>query len=163
MKVSAQEEYGLRILLRIAKGSLGVGLTINDISELENLSTSNTAKILRILRLSGMLKSTRGNTGGYELAKPTTEINIGEVLKVLGGNIYDEQFCDNFKGVGELCNNSIDCTIRSLWQLIQLSVNQVAGSLTLADLIRPEEAFKQSVINKLNLTPEASKIHEVSK
>lgn len=158
MKVSAQEEYGLRILLRIAKSGLGEGLTINDISELENLSTSNTAKILRILRLSEMVESTRGNTGGYELAKPASEINISEVLKVLGGNIYDEQFCANFKGVGKLCNNSIDCTIRSLWQLIQLSVNQVVGSLTLADLISPEAIFKQSVINNLNLKqPKISK------
>jgi len=151
MKISAQEEYGLRILLRIAKSSLGEGLTISGISELENLTTSNTAKILRILRLSNMVKSTRGNTGGYELAKPASEIDIGEVLKVLGGNIYDEQFCTNFKGVGKLCNNSIDCTIRSLWQLIQLSVNQVVGSLTLSDLISPEEVFKQSVMNHLNL------------
>jgi len=158
MKISAQEEYGLRILLRIAKNDSGDGLTINDISELENLSTSNTAKILRLLRLSEMVESTRGNTGGYELATPADKINIGEILKVLGGNIYDEQFCANFKGVGKLCNNSIDCTIRSLWQLIQLSVNQVAGSLTLADLISPEETFKQSVINNLNLKqPEISK------
>jgi len=151
MKVSAQEEYGLRILLRIAKSNSGEGLTINDISELENLSTSNTAKILRILRLSYMVESTRGNTGGYALAKPATEINISEVLQILGGNIYDAQFCSNFKGVGKLCNNSIDCTIRSLWQLIQLSVNQVVGTLTLADLISPEEIFKQSVIQNLNI------------
>ena len=150
MKISAQEEYGLRILLRIAKNANGDGLTINEISALENMSTANTAKILRILRMENFVESTRGNTGGYALAKPATEINLGAVLKSLGGNIYDEQFCDNFKGVGKLCNNSIDCTIRSLWQLIQLSVDKVVAPMTLAELISPEEEFKQSVMQNLN-------------
>lgn len=150
MKISAQEEYGLRILLRIAKNANGDGLTINEISELENMSTANTAKILRILRMESFVESTRGNTGGYALAKPATEIKLGAVLQSLGGNIYDEQFCDNFKGVGKLCNNSIDCTIRSLWQLIQLSVDKVVAPMTLAELISPEEEFKQSVMQNLN-------------
>jgi len=150
MKISSQEEYGLRIMLRLAKTDDDSGLTINDLSELENMSTANTAKILRILRIGGFVESTRGNTGGYELSMKPSAIKVGDILKSLGGNLYDEQFCDNFKGVGELCNNSLDCTVRSLWKLIQHSVDRVVMPMTLAELISPEEQFRKSVQENLN-------------
>jgi len=150
MKISSQEEYGLRIMLRLAKSEEENGLTINDLSELENMSTANTAKILRVLRIGGFVDSTRGNTGGYALSKEPSAIKVGEIIKTLGGNLYDEQFCDNFTGVGELCNNSLDCTIRSLWKLIQHSVDRVVMPMTLAELISPEKQFRDSVQENLN-------------
>jgi DNA-binding IscR family transcriptional regulator len=55
MKFTAQEEYGLRILLRIAQSHSPNGLTIPEISQLEGLSQANTAKILRVLRLGDLL------------------------------------------------------------------------------------------------------------
>ncbi len=150
MKISAQEEYGLRILLRIAKETSEEGLTINDISQLENMSKANAAKIARILRMAGFVQSTRGNSGGYKLSMLPTEIVISDVLKALGGNLYDEQFCDSFKGLGQLCNNSVDCTVRSLWKVIQLSVDRVVTQITLADLLSPEELFREKVIENIN-------------
>ena len=60
MKITAQEEYGLRILLRIARASNSDGLTIPEISEAEGLSTHNVAKLCRILRLAGFIRSSRG-------------------------------------------------------------------------------------------------------
>jgi len=53
MKFSAQEEYGLRCLLRIAYSKSPNGITIPEISEIEKLSQANVAKLLRILRLGG--------------------------------------------------------------------------------------------------------------
>ena len=70
MKFSTQEEYGLRLLLRIAKSDSPNGLTIPEISELEGLSTANVGKILRMMRLAGYIESARGQTGGYKLKKP---------------------------------------------------------------------------------------------
>ena len=64
MKFSAQEEYGIRLLLQIAKSKSSNGLTIPEISELEGISTANAGKILRKLRLAGFIESARGQTGG---------------------------------------------------------------------------------------------------
>ena len=124
MKLSSQEEYGLRCLLRLARRP-EASLTIPEISQAEGLSTSNAAKILRILR-----------RGGYSLARPPADIVVGEVLSVLGGRLYDPGFCDHFAGDGEVCqHSSIDCSVRSLWMSLQQAVDGVLSRTTLADLL----------------------------
>ncbi len=143
MKFSTQEEYGLRCLIRLAKVyGQPRGLTIPEISKAEGISGANTAKILRILRLGGLLESVRGQAGGYSLARPPEEIVIKEALTVLGGRLFDDDFCTLHSGNINLCTNSIDCSIRSLWQLIQLAVDKVSEKITLKDLMVSEEEVK---------------------
>ena len=60
MKLSSQEEYGLRCLLQLARAGEGASLTIAEMSEREGISAPNVAKIMRILRRAGLVKSTRG-------------------------------------------------------------------------------------------------------
>jgi Rrf2 family transcriptional regulator, iron-sulfur cluster assembly transcription factor len=139
MKFSRQEEYGLRLLLRIAKSDSPNGLTIPEISEIEGLSTANAAKILRILRLAGFIESARGQTGGYKLSKPANEIIIGDVLNTLGGKLYESGFCDLHAGLESICTNTIDCSIRSLWKTIQNLIDGVLSKFTLQDLLGKEE------------------------
>lgn len=138
MKITSQEEYGLRILLRIARQEKE-GLSILAISESEGLSTAYVAKLTRLLRMAGYINSTPGNKGGYILAQPPEEININKVLKVLGGSLFNQQFCDEYHGAVKLCTNSIDCSVRSLWQMIQLTVDQLLDQVSLKDLISPEQ------------------------
>ena len=85
MKISAQDEYGLRILIQIAKAHAEEGLNLSQLSELENISQAYAAKITRTLRIAGFIKSIRGHKGGYVLAMPASQIKINQVLKSLGG------------------------------------------------------------------------------
>ncbi len=145
MKISAQEEYGLRCLLRIGSTELPEGLTIPDISRLEGLSPANVAKLLRILRLGGLIESARGRSGGYRLAKPPDQIVIGEVLAVLGGRIYNPAFCDSHTGMNSVCNHIIDCSMRSLWRAVQTAVDVVLGRITLKDMLGNEKVVTELV------------------
>ncbi len=71
MKLSANEEYGLRCLVRLAyAGFAEQGLTIPEISQAEGVSPAYAAKILRALRKGGFVKAARGKEGGYTLARP---------------------------------------------------------------------------------------------
>ena len=142
MKFSSQEEYGLRCLLRIGKSKSPNGLTIPEISELEGISTANAAKLLRTLRLGGFIEATRGQSGGYKLAKPADEIVIGEVLAVLGGRLFEDDFCSTHTGIENICTNSIDCSIRSLWRTIQSLVDSVLLKTTIKDLLGKEDEVK---------------------
>jgi Rrf2 family protein len=141
MKFSSQEECGLRCLLCIARDGGEKGLTIPEISQSEGISIPNTAKLLRILRLGGFLESSRGQTGGYSLNKPAEEIAVGDVLTVLGGKLYDKEFCSSYSGNVNICNNSIDCSIRSIWQTVQLAVDEVLNKITLKDLLASENTL----------------------
>jgi Rrf2 family protein len=155
MKFNSQEEYGLRLLLRIGKSNSPNGLTIPEISELEGLTEANAGKILRILRLAGFIESSRGQTGGYKLSHPANEILIGDVLTSLGGKLYESSFCEHHAGVENICTNSIDCSIRSLWKTIQTMLDGVLNKITLQDLLGKENEVEFLITN---LTDEVEKI-----
>ncbi len=154
MKFSAQEEYGLRCLLRIAKFyAVEKSLTIPEISRAEGISEHNTGKILRVMRIGGLLESSRGQIGGYTLTRSPGQISVGEILKVLGGRLFDDEFCNTHTGAMDICTNSIDCSVRSLWKMIQDSVDSVVSKMTLKDLMAREnllfdESFGSSKVDK---------------
>lgn len=139
MKFSAQEEYGLRCLLQIARQGAEASMTIPEISRLEGLTSTHVAKLLMILRKEGFIKSTRGQQGGYTLARAADQIKIGPVLEALGGKLYDDAFCNRHSGHHDICTHAVDCSVRSLWQVIQTAVDDVVGKMTLADFMAPAE------------------------
>ena len=98
MKITAQEEYGLRILLRIARHDKKEGISIPAISESEGLSTAYVAKLTRTLRIAGYINSTPGYKGGYVLAQPADQVNINQVMKVLGGGAVQQQILRRLSG-----------------------------------------------------------------
>ena len=147
MKFSTQEEYGLRCLLRVAREKAEKGLTIPEISKAEGITTHNTAKILIALRLGGFLASSRGQIGGYTLSRPADEILVKEVLDFLGGKLFDEEFCNDHSGSANICTHSIDCSIRSLWQMLQSAVDGVLRNMTIKDLIASEDNIVSQISN----------------
>jgi Rrf2 family protein len=153
MKFSAQEEYGLRCLLQLARLGASGSMTIPEIAKVEGLSQTHVAKLLMILRKDGFIASTRGQSGGYTLARPANEINVGEVLACLGGKLYDEEFCGRHAGQLSICKHAVDCSVRSLWQVIQGAVDHVLNDLTLADMMASEDAA--SNVTFMNAPPRA--------
>ncbi|ULT40173.1 Rrf2 family transcriptional regulator [Niabella defluvii] len=141
MKITAQEEYGLRILIRIGSCKDRDGMSIPQLSETEQLSQHYIAKLTRLLRMSNLIRSTPGNKGGYVLAKPANEIVIKQVLEALGTPL-DKEFTDENGAVMRFCTNSVDCSSRSLWQMIQMTVNNLLERITLHDLVSENEASK---------------------
>jgi Rrf2 family protein len=138
MKITSQEEYGLRVLLRIAKCREREGMTIQALSFAEGLSTPYVAKLTRMLRLAGYINSTPGNKGGYALSRPAVQININEVLKILGGSLFEKSFCEDYSGILKFCTNSVDCSIRSLWQMVQITIDNLLDKITLENIIGSE-------------------------
>lgn len=138
MKITAQEEYGLRLLIRIASCRDHSGMSIPQLSEAEGLTSHYVAKLTRTLRIGGFINSTPGYKGGYVLAVPAKEININQVLKTLGGALFDKDFCASHTGALKMCTNSVDCSSRSMWQMVQSIIDQFLDKITLHDLVNPE-------------------------
>ena len=149
MKLTSQEEYGLRCLMRIASVGEGGSITIPEISESEGISSFYVAKLLRILRRAGFIQAARGQVGGYRLVRGAGEINVGHVVAALGGRLFDGAFCEHHTGSVQRCAHSSDCTIRTVWRTVQLVVDQVLGKLTLQDLEAHNEADMVPVVTHL--------------
>jgi Rrf2 family protein len=139
MKITSQEEYGLRLLIRIASCKDKEGMSIPQLSEAEGLTPHYVAKLTRVLRMAGFLNSTPGNKGVYVLSMPADQIIINKVLKALGGPLYDTEFCESHGGALKLCTHSVDCSSRSLWQMIQFTLDKLLDKVTLHDLVNPEK------------------------
>ena len=95
MKITAQEEYGLRCLLHLARTRDPLGQNIREIAEAENLSIPYVAKLLAVLRRAGLITSVRGRKGGYLLARPAGDIRLGEVMQALGGPLHIRRLTDS--------------------------------------------------------------------
>jgi len=148
MKITAQVEYGLRIMVRITRCKDEKGLSIRQLSEAEGLSANYVAKLTRALRIKGLINSTRGHVGGYILSKPAAAITINEALKALGGSFFDKKFCESHSGILTLCTNSVDCSIRSLWSVMQITLDKLLDEVTLADMVKNEKDVS-SVLQKI--------------
>lgn len=142
MKFTATEEYGLRCLLQLARKGKGGTVSISDISRAEGLTIAHVAKLMRILRHEGFVKSVRGQAGGYELSHPPEKIVVGDVLSTLGGRLFDPKYCDRHRGVEMNCIHTSDCSVRSLLRSLQLVVDGFFEKITLKDLLPGEEHLR---------------------
>jgi Rrf2 family iron-sulfur cluster assembly transcriptional regulator len=139
MKISAQEEYGLRCLVQLANLEPGQSLTLPQIAELEGISTANAGKLMWLLNKSGFVNSTRGTKGGYFLARPADEIYLNEIIKVLDDEVLSSH-CESYTGVLEKCIHKGDCGIRPVIVGLHEIVENALSQISLASLVGNEEA-----------------------
>ena len=137
MKISAQEEYGLRCLVQLANLREGESLTLPQIAELEGISTANAGKLMWLLNKAGFVNSTRGTKGGYFLARPATAIHLNEIIKVLDEEVLSAH-CESFTGVMEKCVHTGDCGIRPVIVGLHEIVENALSRITLAQLVGNE-------------------------
>jgi Rrf2 family protein len=141
MKITAQEEYGLRCLLLFARARVGQPLTLPEIAAAERLSVPYAAKILSVLRQAGLIESARGRNGGYRLAAAPAEIGLGSALLALGEPLFDDPgYCERHAGTETdgTCVHRHGCTLRALWQALERYVRGTLDRISLADLLRDE-------------------------
>jgi Rrf2 family iron-sulfur cluster assembly transcriptional regulator len=138
MNITAQEEYGLRCLLRVAMHDSGDPMRTQEVAIAEGLSLEYAAKLMRTLKQGGFVASTRGAAGGYLLARPAREISVWQVLEALGGPLYEEKFCDAHTGSQRDCIRSTDCSIRALWRNMNGILKSALSVISMADLVHDE-------------------------
>jgi Rrf2 family protein len=137
MKISAQEEYGLRCLVQLADLPSGDSLTLPQIAEREGISTANAGKLMWLLNKAGFVNSTRGTKGGYFLARPAGEIYLNEIIKVLDEDVLSSH-CDSYTGVMDKCVHTGDCGIRPVIVGLHEIVENALSRITLAQLVGSE-------------------------
>ena len=143
MKITSQEEYGLRCVLQLARAEAesGKSLTIPEIAAAEGLSSPYVAKILAVLRQEGLIESVRGRAGGYRLNGSPADVKLGAVLMALGEPLFDQgEYCQKHAGTETdgLCVHNDGCSLRDLWQTLESWMREALDQVTLADLLRED-------------------------
>lgn len=139
MKISAQEEYGLRCLVQLANLSAGESLTLPQIAEREGISTANAGKLMWLLNKAGFVHSTRGTKGGYFLSRPAGDIRLSEIIRVLDQDVLSKH-CESYTGVLDSCVHNGDCGIRPVIVGLHEIVENALSQITLAQLVGSESS-----------------------
>ena len=151
MKITAQEEYGLRCLLQLAHTTAGAVVSVKEIAAKEGLSSAYVEKLLRILSRAGLVHSMRGMKGGYVLDRPASSIMLGEVVRALGSMQTMEHLCRVFTGNQEACVHFNDCGLRSVWSGLTTYIQRFLDHTTLESLLDGEYAVSQGVTKRLRV------------
>ena len=148
MKLTAQEEYGLRCLLHLARFGENAEdwVSVTQVAEGEGLSTAYVEKLLRILSRSRLVESARGAKGGYRLSHPPERISLGAALRALGGAILEPHgVCGTYIGNQAHCVHTPDCRIRPVWAQISAYLGAMLDAVTVADLLEGEHIVRERV------------------
>ena len=149
MKITAQEEYGLRCLLQLARAPHNQLVSVKEIAAKEGLSSAYVEKLLRILSKTGLVHSVRGVKGGYILNRPASTISMGEVVRALGTMETTDHICRSFTGNGETCVHFSNCGIRSAWLGLTTAIQTFLDQTMLDSLLGDEYAVSHRLATQL--------------
>lgn len=140
MKVSTRVHYGLRAMTELA-ASHGQGrlMSIAEIARNEALPVAYLEQLVGELRRAGLVEGMRGVRGGYRLSRMPREITVGDVYRVLEGEVAPVD-CTAEEYLPGSCSRDSVCLSRSVWDRVQTAILQVLDSTTLADLLGEERA-----------------------
>jgi Rrf2 family protein len=132
MKISAKEQNGLRAMIELASRYGQGPVPLNAVAEAQGLSEDYLEQVIPDLRDAGLLHSTRGVKGGYELAHAPQAITVGQVLRALDGEILPVQCVSEERQ--ECCDRHPQCGARTVWETIHARLIEALDGMTLADL-----------------------------
>lgn len=131
MKLSTKGRYGLRAMADLAMNSDGQPVALFTIAKRQHLSGGYLESMFGALRRAGLVRSMKGAGGGYMLARPASEISVGEVLCALEGDL---SIVDEAVRAGEETGLR-RCIQENVWDEVSRKINAVVDTVKLEDLI----------------------------
>ena len=133
MQIPRRVDYGLRAVIHLADQEPGKCSSITEIAKHQGVPKKFLEKIIQDLARSGLIRSKRGSTGGYMLARGAETISFCDVIEALEGPISVNACMDHALG----CDQIPRCTMIGVWSEVQRSVTEVLSRTTIAALRQP--------------------------
>lgn len=134
LKLSTKGRYGLRAIVDLALHSEDETVALSSIAEREGISISYLEQLIAKLKKAGLVISVRGAQGGYKLAKPASEVPIGDILRALEGSLSPVD-CAEVVGGESNCEGANLCVTKYVWKRISDSINDAVDHIMLSELV----------------------------
>ncbi|HIW22157.1 MAG TPA: Rrf2 family transcriptional regulator [Candidatus Dorea intestinavium] len=148
MKLSTKGRYGLRAIIDMARFSKEEPVSISSIAARQDISERYLEQIVALLKKAGLVKSIRGATGGYILARDPKLISVGDVLRALEGSLEAVE-CSAAHGK-DGCSASGECVTKFVWQKINDSINNTVDDIKLVELV--DESIAKNPLGEVEKT-----------
>ena len=130
MRISSRTRYGVRLMLELALRYGSGYIFLKDIAREQDISEKYLSQIVLTLKARGLIYSVRGAKGGHMLARPPSEITIGDITGALEG---DPAIVDCVQNP-LVCSRSSSCVVNRFWVGLQKQISDALSGTTLADL-----------------------------
>jgi len=138
MRLSTKGRYGVTAMFDLAVHYGEGAIPLKDIAARQGLSEHYLEQLVAPLRRAGLIRSLRGAQGGYLLARRPEAITVGDIIRVLEGQIAPVDCVAADSGSESCCERADNCATRAVWCRLRDSINTVLDSFTLADLCRED-------------------------
>jgi Rrf2 family protein len=134
--ISTKGEYGVRVMVDLARHYGGQPRSLTDIAKAEMLPLAYLEQLAKLLREANppLVISTRGAHGGYQLSRDPAQITMGEIIRVLEGPIAP-MICATEGEMTQICGFLDSCRTKYLWAKLRDVVAKTLDSMTLAELV----------------------------
>jgi Rrf2 family transcriptional regulator, iron-sulfur cluster assembly transcription factor len=143
MIYSRTSEYAIRAFVNLAQIPEGKFAMVKQIAQQEGIPTHFLAKILQQLARKGLLRSSKGPTGGFSLRRSAGEISLMDIVQSLDG-LADYEKCAS--GLAE-CNDEMPCGMHDAWKALRSRIMDYLQHTSIADIQTALEE-KQRVVAK---------------
>lgn len=140
MRMSTKGRYSLRAVIDIASHPPGEAVSSRSIADQSRMSEGYLLQLMRRLKDAGIVRSVRGANGGYVLARPASEITVGEIFEAAGEPIEPVE-CLGLKEQGE-CWAEDQCRAKEVWRRLNAGVTKILNEMTIASLFEERPAHK---------------------
>ncbi|MEX1256205.1 MAG: Rrf2 family transcriptional regulator [Gemmatimonadota bacterium] len=130
MVYSSACEYAIRAATHLALHKDEDWVRLRDISREEDIPAPFLSSILQRLVMSGLLRSARGPTGGYSLARPPEGISLHDIKAAIDGTAELDE-CG--VGLGK-CSDDMPCPLHETWKPIRAQIKEYLRRTTLQDM-----------------------------
>lgn len=131
MRLSSKGRYSARAMLDLALHFEERPVLVKDISRRQGISQGYLEQLFITLRSAGLVKSTRGASGGFRLVRSPAEIRLSEIIQATEGSTAPAACVEE----GSLCKQSQQCITRDVWLRITRACDKVLDSMSLQDLV----------------------------
>ncbi len=134
MMISTKGRYAMRLMVDVAVNAQEAPVSLKDVAQREHMPLKYLEQLVRSLTRSGLLKSVRGQRGGYLLSREAADISAGDILRAAEGTTAPVACLD---GNVVDCPRMGACTTLSFWQGLDEAIESYVDGVTLDDLARP--------------------------
>ena len=146
LRMSKMTDYGIVLLTELARGE-GVTRTARELAGCTGVPLPSVSKVLKGLQGAGLLVSHRGASGGYGLSRPPQQIPLTEIIAALEGPVaLTECGAHGAHTAGGSCELETVCRVRVHWRVINQTIQDALGKLTLADLLAPVPRMPERLV-----------------
>ncbi|MBT8078421.1 MAG: SUF system Fe-S cluster assembly regulator [Gammaproteobacteria bacterium] len=131
LRISKLTDYGTVVLAHLA-ASRSERVSANEVAAATGLGLPTVSKLLKTLARSGLVASTRGAQGGYQLARDAASISAADVIDALEGPVSITECSAH----DSHCGLEATCSVGNAWQRINVAIRRALTEITLADLLR---------------------------